>query len=89
MSEFVVDELGSTVGSDSPFNAGFILEDGHVWVPPNCIPEKDAEVLTSPEALTEMEVFKAAFRAAWRPAVDASLREQGWGMVAGVPLTCQ
>ena len=85
ITEFVVDELGSTVGVDGLFNAGFILEDGHVWVPPDRIPVKAMQVLTSPEALAEMEVFRSAFQAAWRPATHASLREQGWGFVDSVP----
>lgn len=85
VSKFLVDLLGPDLDPNSVFDAGFILEDGHVWVPPSGHLESDAEVLTSSEALAEMDIFKAAFCALWKPASEPKLRDQHWGFINGGP----
>jgi len=85
ISEFVTDELGSSLGPTGPFNGGYILEDGHVWVPPLGFPEEDLFILTSTDALSEMEIFKGAFLDAWTPAAEPLIRDCGWGTLADVP----
>lgn len=66
--------------SSDLFNAGFVLEDGHVWMPPNGAPI----VLTSQEALEEMMKLKQAFQSQWQPAPMQDLRSDGWGFLSNV-----
>lgn len=82
--DFITCGLGSAIAPNSIFNGGLILEDGHVWFPPEAADLTQIEIITNPAAQAEMAAFRAAFAAAWRPCDEPDLREKGWGMVASV-----
>ncbi len=83
VEDFITRELGAAVPPDGPFNGGLILEEGHVWLPPEAASLDHVAVLTSPAAMAEMGAFRRLFASAWRPAPDPALAAEGWGTLEG------
>jgi len=81
LKKFIVEDLKLDLDF---FDAGIILEDGHVRVPVGGDWD-NARIMTAGSALDEMKSFTQVFQENWIPAEDETLAQNGWGFLKGAP----